>query len=175
LRATKANLARFEAERAQIEARSAERKTEAEALAAQLEGKQFVVIRQAAEGGALYGSVTPRDVADIVSAEGFAVSRTQVRLDKPVKELGLHAMTVVLHPEVQASIQANVARSPEEAELQASGKTIAELRAEEEEAMEAEIAELFDEIGAAASDEDGGDDPRDRQGGSEALGEDPRD
>ncbi|MEL6337313.1 MAG: 50S ribosomal protein L9 [Pseudomonadota bacterium] len=179
LRATKANRARFEAEKAQIAARSAERKADAEAQAEALEGKQFIVIRQAAEGGALYGSVTPRDVAEAAAAEGFKIDRGQVRLEKPVKELGLHNIAIVLHPEVAANVKANVARSPEEAALQASGKSIAELRAEEEEAMEAEIAELFDEIGAAAADDD--DDPRDRQRDEgtpeerEARGDDPRD
>ncbi|MEM6971911.1 MAG: 50S ribosomal protein L9 [Pseudomonadota bacterium] len=183
LRATKANLARFEAERAQIAARSADRKTSAEGLAETLDGKQFVIIRQAAEGGALYGSVTPRDVADAAAAEGFEVNRTQVRLDKPIKELGLHGITVVLHPEVQVGVKANVARTPEEAEIQASGKSIAELRAEEEQAAEDEIAELFDEIGAAAAED--GDDPRDRgpargddddsPEAREARGDDPRD
>ncbi|MEL6197689.1 MAG: 50S ribosomal protein L9 [Pseudomonadota bacterium] len=182
LRATKGNRARFEAEKAQIAARSAERKTEAETLATSLEGKQFVIIRQASEGGSLYGSVSPRDVADAAVAEGFKVERSQVRLEKPVKELGLHNIAIVLHPEVAAQVKANVARSPEEAELQASGKSIAELRAEEEEALEAEIAELFDDIGAAALDEDDDRvDPRDRQDDDgtpeerEARGDDPRD
>ncbi|MEM7527387.1 MAG: 50S ribosomal protein L9 [Pseudomonadota bacterium] len=183
LRATKANIARFEAERAHIEARSAEKKTEAETLAAALDGKQFIVIRQAAEGGALYGSVTPRDIADAASAEGYAVPRAAVRLGKPVKELGLHTIFVTLHPEVTVEVKANVARSPEEAELQASGKSIAELRAEEEAAAEEEIANLFDEIGSAAMDvmdgeEPRGDDPRDGDSSPEARearGDDPRD
>ncbi|MEO0822459.1 MAG: 50S ribosomal protein L9 [Pseudomonadota bacterium] len=181
MRATKANMARFEAERAQLEALSADRKAEAEALAARLDGQQFVIIRQASEGGALYGSVTPRDVADAAVAEGFEIDRTKVRLEKPVKELGLHSMRVVLHPEVAVEVKANVARSPEEAELQASGKSIAELRAEEEAAADEEIAELFDEIGSAAMDvDDEGDDRRQRDDGDtpearEARGDDPRD
>ncbi|MEM9783194.1 MAG: 50S ribosomal protein L9 [Pseudomonadota bacterium] len=182
LRATKANLARFEAERAQIAARSADQKTAAETMAETLDGKQFIILRQAAEGGSLYGSVTPRDVAEAAAAEGFEISRTKVRLDKPIKELGLHGITIVLHPEVNVSVKANVARSMEEAEIQASGKSIAELRAEEELLAEEEIAELLDEIGAAAAED--GDDPRDRagrQGGDdspdarEARGDDPRD
>ena len=177
LRATKGNLARFEAERAQIEARSAERKAEAETLAATLDGKQFVIIRSASEGGALYGSVTPRDLAEAAAADGFQIDRGQVRLEKPVKELGLHAISVVLHPEVVVSVTANVARSAEEAQIQAQGKSIAELRAEEEAAAEFEIAELFDDLGGAAADED---DDRPRRGGDtpearEARGDDPRD
>jgi large subunit ribosomal protein L9 len=179
LRATKANLARFEAERAQIEARSAERKAEAEKVAASLDGKQFVVIRTASESGSLYGSVSPRDVAEAARAEGFEIDRTQVRLDKPVKELGLHAMSVQLHPEVIVTVTANVARTQEEAEIQAQGKSIAELRAEEEAAAEFEIAELFDDIGGAASEEDE-EAPRARDGddspsAKEARGDDPRD
>jgi large subunit ribosomal protein L9 len=171
LRATKANLARFEAERAQMEARNAERRREAEAEAAKLDGRQFVVIRMAAEGGALYGSVTPRDIAQVAQAEGFRVERTQVRLERPIKELGLHPVSILLHPEVTASVSANVARSQEEADIQATGKTVAELRAEEERAAEDEIAELFDEIGAAA---DESQDPRERAS-PDALGGDPRD
>ena len=179
LRATKANIARFEAERAQIEARSAERKAEAEKVAASLDGKQFVVIRTASESGSLYGSVSPRDVAEAARAEGFEIDRTQVRLDKPVKELGLHSMSVQLHPEVIVTVSANVARTQEEAEIQAQGKSIAELRAEEEAAAEFEIAELFDDIGGAASEEDG-EAPRTRDGddspsAKEARGDDPRD
>ncbi|MGF1550885.1 MAG: 50S ribosomal protein L9 [Paracoccaceae bacterium] len=173
LRATKANVARFEAERAHREAQNAERRRDAEGEAARLDGKQFVVIRAAAEGGALYGSVTPRDIADAAQAEGFDVNRAQVRLDRPIKELGLHPVSVILHPEVIASVTANVARTQEEAEIQASGKSIAELRAEEEQAAEDEIAELFDEIGAAADDSQ---DPRDRSPGDRGgLGDDPRD
>jgi len=150
LRATKANLARFETERAQLEARNLELRGEAEKVAEKLDGQRFVVIRQASEAGSLYGSVTARDVAEVATEGGFTVARGQVVLDRPVKELGLHPVRVVLHPEVSATISINVARSAEEAELQASGKSIQDLRAEEEEAAEFEIAELFDDIGGAA-------------------------
>jgi len=153
LRATKANLARFETERAQIEARNLEMKGEAEKVAVTLDGQQFVVIRQASEAGSLYGSVTARDVAEVATANGFTVSRGQVVLDRPVKELGLHNVRVVLHPEVSANVTINVARSNEEAEIQATGKSIQDLRAEEEAEAEFDIAELFDDMGAAASDE----------------------
>ncbi|MBK0397684.1 50S ribosomal protein L9 [Limibaculum sp. M0105] len=158
LRATKTNLARFEAERAQIEARNLELKAEAAKVAEKLDGQSFVVIRSASEAGALYGSVTARDVADAATAAGFSVDRGQVRLDRPVKELGLHQIRVVLHPEVDATISVNVARSVEEAELQASGRSIQDLRAEAEAEAEFEISELFDEIGTAAGDE--GEEPR---------------
>ena len=154
LRANEANLKDFEAQRAQLEARNLETKKEADALAAKLDGQTFVVIRSASDSGALYGSVTTRDAADAATEAGFTVDRKQIALDKPIKELGLHTMTVVLHPEVDAEITVNVARSQEEAELQASGKTIQDLQAEEDAEAEFDIAELFDEVGAAALDDD---------------------
>ena len=154
MRASTANIKNFEAQKAQLEARNLETKKEAESLAAKLDGETFVVIRSASDAGALYGSVTTRDAADAATAAGFSVDRKQVVLDTPIKDLGLHEVTVVLHPEVTVKIGLNVARSAEEAELQASGKSIRELAAEAEAAAEFEIAELFDEIGAAGQDDD---------------------
>jgi large subunit ribosomal protein L9 len=153
LRANEANMAAFEAQKAQLEARNLETKKEAESLATKLDGQQFVVIRSASDAGALYGSVTTRDAADAATEAGVSVDRKQVQLSSPIKELGLHSVQVVLHPEVEVSIVLNVARSPEEAELQAAGKSIQELAAEEEAAAEFEIAELFDDIGAAQLDD----------------------
>ncbi|WP_340302101.1 50S ribosomal protein L9 [Roseobacter sp. HKCCD7870] len=149
MRANDNNLKAFEAQKAQLEARNLETKKEAEDLAARLGGQQFVVIRSASDSGALYGSVTTRDAADAATDAGFSIDRKQVALTAPIKELGLHVVSVVLHPEVDVTITLNVARSTEEAELQASGKSIQELAAEEEAAAEFEIAELFDDIGAA--------------------------
>ncbi|MCA0940956.1 50S ribosomal protein L9 [Yangia mangrovi] len=154
LTASKENIASFEAQKAQLEARNLESKQEAEALGAKLDGQQFVVIRQASDGGNLYGSVTTRDAADVATAEGFSLDRKQVVIRLPIKELGVHEVEVHLHPEVMVTINLNVARSPEEAELQASGKSIQELAAEEEAQAEFEISELFDDLGSAASDED---------------------
>ncbi len=154
LRVNEANMAAFEAQKAQLETRNLETKKEAESLATKLDGQQFVVIRSASDAGALYGSVTTRDAADAATEAGVTVDRKQVQMTKPIKELGLHAVQVVLHPEVEVEIVLNVARSTEEAELQASGKTIQELAAEEEAAAEFEIAELFDDIGAAQMDDD---------------------
>ena len=151
--ASDANISQFEAQKAQLEARNLETKKEAEALASKLDGQQFIVIRSASDGGSLYGSVTTRDAADAATAEGFSVDRKQIVLSAPIKDLGLHAVTVVLHPEVNASIELNVARSVEEAELQASGISVADQAAEEEAAAELEIAELFEDIGAAELDE----------------------
>jgi len=155
MRASEANMKAFEDQKAQLEARNLETKSEAEALAAKLDGEQFVVIRSASDAGALYGSVTTRDAAEAATAAGFSVDKKQVALTAPIKELGLHAVSVKLHPEVDAMIQLNVARSAEEAELQASGKSIQELAAEEEAAAEFEIQELFDDIGAAQMDDMG--------------------
>ena len=154
LRVNAANLARFEAEKAQIEARNLETKKEADSLAEKLDGQQFIVIRSASDAGSLYGSVTTRDAAEAATAEGFTVDKGQVVLTAPIKDLGLHDVIVNLHPEVAATITMNVARSTEEAELQAAGKSIQELAAEEEAAAEFEISELFDDIGSAASDDD---------------------
>ncbi|MEO1138601.1 MAG: 50S ribosomal protein L9 [Pseudomonadota bacterium] len=153
LSASADNIAQFEVQKAQLEAQNLETKAEAETMAEKLDGQKFIVIRQASDSGALYGSVTTRDAADAATDAGFTVDRKQVALTGPIKELGLHDVTVVLHPEVDATIQLNVARSQEEAELQASGRTIQELAAEEEEAADFEIAELFEDIGSAASED----------------------
>ncbi len=154
MRASAANIAHFETQKAQLEARNLETKGEADKLAETLNGQQFVVIRTASDAGSLYGSVTIRDAADAATADGFTVDRKQVVLTAPIKELGLHTVLVRLHPEVEAKIELNVARSTEEAQLQAAGKSIAELAAEAEAEAEFEIAELFDDIGAAAADDD---------------------
>ena len=112
------------------------------------------MIRQASDSGALYGSVSTRDAADAATENGFTLDRKQVALSRPIKELGLHDVIVTLHPEVEAKIQLNVARTENEAELQATGKSIQDAAAEEEEAADFEIAELFDDIGAAAEDDE---------------------
>ena len=154
LTASAANIAQFEEQKAQLEARNLETKKEAEALGEKLDGQQFIVIRSASDGGNLYGSVSPRDAANVATEGGYSVDRKQVVIRQPIKTLGLHEVDVHLHPEVDVIIKLNVARSQEEAELQASGKSIQELAAEAEAEAEFEIAELFDDIGAAASDDD---------------------
>lgn len=153
LRVNPANIARFEADKAQMEARNLETKKEADSLAEKLNGQKFIVIRSASDAGSLYGSVTTRDAADAATEAGFSVDKKQIVLLGAIKELGLHDVTVNLHPEVSATITLNVARSVDEAQLQEAGKSIAELAAEEEAAAEFEIQELFDDIGAAASDD----------------------
>ncbi len=156
MRVNPQNLARFEEQKAQLEARNLESRKEAEAMGARLDGQTFVVIRSASDAGALYGSVGTRDAADAATAAGFSVDRKQIIMSRPIKELGLHELSVTLHPEVEVTISLNVARSPEEAELQAAGKSIQELAAEEEAAAEFEIAELFDDIGGASYDDESG-------------------
>ena len=151
--ASDVNIKAFESEKSQLEARNLETKKEADALADKLSGQQFVIIRQASDSGSLYGSVTPRDAAEVATEEGFSVDKRQVSLTAPIKDLGIHTVLVTLHPEVEATIELNVARSVEEAELQAAGINIADQAAEEEAQAEVEIAELFDEIGAAELDE----------------------
>ena len=168
--ASKENMARFEESRAELEARNADAKSEAQRFAERLEGQRFVVIRSASDGGGLYGSVSPRDAADAARDAGFDVHRRQVTLPTPIKELGIHDVRVTLHPEVDATIELNVARSPEEAELQAQGKSIQELAAEEEAEAEFEVSQLFDDIGAASLDEDGERRDADPRGGGGAAG-----
>jgi large subunit ribosomal protein L9 len=124
LRATKFNLAYFETQRAQLEARNLERRKEAEQVGEKLKGKTFVLLRQAGDRGQLYGSVSPRDIADAVTAGGFSIARTQVPIDKAIKAIGLHEISVVLHPEVRVPVTMNVARTEDEAERQARGEDV---------------------------------------------------
>jgi large subunit ribosomal protein L9 len=121
LRATGENMKRFEEQRAELEARNLERKAEADKVAGRMTDVSIVLVRQAGENGQLYGSVSARDIADGLSAAGYKVERTQVVLDRPIKELGLHGIRVSLHPEVSVTVSVNVARSEAEAEQQAAG------------------------------------------------------
>jgi large subunit ribosomal protein L9 len=156
LRVNEANIAKFEAQKAVLEANNLETRKEAQAAADKIDGQKFVVIRSASDSGALYGSVTPRDASEAAEAAGFIVDRRQVILQKPIKELGLHDVTVQLHPEVVATITLNVARSDDEAAIQAEGKSIQQIAAEADAAAEFEIAELFEDMGASMSDDDDG-------------------
>ena len=130
LRATKENQAEFEKRRVQLEARNLELKGEAEKVAATLAGKTFVTIRQAGDTGQLYGSVSPRDMAEVISEGGFSVDKRQVIIEKPIKTLGLHEVKVQLHPEVQVKVTMNVARSEDEAERQSRGEDVTMVRDE---------------------------------------------
>ena len=151
--ASETNITAFEKQKSQLETKNLETKKEADALLERLGGQTFVVIRSASDSGALYGSVSPRDAAEVATSAGFSIDRKQISLVKPIKELGLHEMSVVLHPEVTATVILNVARSTEEADLQASGKSIQDVAAEAEAEAEFEIAELFDDIGSAGLDD----------------------
>ena len=124
LRATKDNRAKFEAMKTQLEARNLVLKSEAEKVGAKLDGQSFIVIRQASETGQLYGSVSPRDIVTILTAGGFMLSRGQIALNTPIKNIGLHRVPVALHPEVEVSITINVARSADEAERIARGEDV---------------------------------------------------
>lgn len=124
LRASEANKERFEKERVTLETRNLELKSEAEGVAAKLNDQSFLAIRQAGDTGQLYGSVSTRDIADIITEAGYSVARNQVQLDKPIKMLGVHPLHVTLHPEVIISVNVNVARSEEEAKRQARGEDV---------------------------------------------------
>lgn len=139
LRASEANKKVFEAQRAHIEADNLKRKAEAEKVGEKLAGKSVILIRQAGDAGQLYGSASTKDIAEAFGPEGFTLHKNQVILDKPIKNLGVHPVRIVLHPEVAVAVKVNVARSPEEAELQAKGVNVVDRQAEEERA-EAEAA-----------------------------------
>jgi large subunit ribosomal protein L9 len=135
LRATDENRKHFESQRVHLEARNLELKKEAEGVSGKLDGQSFVAIRQAGDTGQLYGSVSPRDIAEVITAGGFSVDRRQILLDKPIKALGLHELRVQLHPEVIVKVTVNVARSADEAERQARGEDVTVIK---DEALELE-------------------------------------
>jgi large subunit ribosomal protein L9 len=145
LRATSANLKVFEVQRSEIEARNAKAKDAAGKAGEKLDGASYVLIRQAGESGQLYGSVSGRDVADAVNAEGGKVERAMVVLDKPIKTLGVHEVKIRLHPEVIITVMLNIARSQDEADRQARGEDIINAQFEEERiAAEQAAADLLE-------------------------------
>ena len=153
LRATEANKKQFEAQRGELEARNADRRKSAENEAKSLDGKSFIIIRQAGESGQLYGSVSPRDIAEAATAAGVTVERTHIQMDAPIKTIGLYTVVVAPHPEVEVKITVNVARSKDEAEAQARGEVLTgpvSDRAEVRAAAEA----LFDEEAQKPDDEE---------------------
>ncbi len=158
VRATEANRTQFEARRAQLEANNLQQRSEAQAVAAKMAGLVVILIRQAGESGQLYGSVSARDLADAISEAGFTLGRQQIRLNAPIKTLGVHQVGVTLHPEVIVTVSANVARSREEAETQArTGSAFIrtdEIEEEEEEVViETPDEEGSEEAEAAAEDQ----------------------
>lgn len=129
LRANEANKKKFEGQRAQLEAQNLERKKEADAVAEKLDGQSFIVVRSAGETGQLYGSVSTRDIAEIITENGFSLHRNQVELNHPIKTIGIHQIAISLHPEVEVTVSINIARSAEEAERQAKGEDLTSIEA----------------------------------------------
>ncbi|KAF0185392.1 MAG: large subunit ribosomal protein L9 [Hyphomonadaceae bacterium] len=143
LRATANNKKLFDVQRAQIETKNLELKTQAEAMAINLDGQTFTIIRQAGESGQLYGSVSTRDIADCANEAGFKIDRIQVLLNAPIKTIGVHTVKVKLHPEVEIEVKVNVARTVDEAERQAKGEDVVAARLAEERAqVQAQAAEI---------------------------------
>lgn len=143
LRATDTNRKHFETMKVELEARNLEQKGEARTVADKLNGKKLIVLRQAAETGQLYGSVSTRDLAGLLSESGFTVNRSQVLLNAPLKMIGVHTVSVSLHPEVEVSITVNIARNADEAERQARGEDVTRRRPETEEEEALAAAEEF--------------------------------
>ena len=148
LRATSSNLKVFEAQRAQLEQRNASARADSEKAGEKLDGSSYVLIRQAGESGQLYGSVSARDVADAINAEGGKVERSMVVLDTPIKTLGVHTIKVRLHAEVTVSVKINIARSTDEAERQARGENVINSQFDEERQLAADQAKDLFEGGA---------------------------
>lgn len=157
LRANASNMKVFEAQRAELEARNQRAREQAAKSGESLDGTAYVLIRQAGESGQLYGSVSGRDVADIINAAGGKVERAMVVLDKPIKALGLHEVKVKLHAEVTVSVTLNIARSEDEAERQARGENVIESQFAEERAAAEETAQDLLEGGAGQQEGDFGD------------------
>ncbi len=154
LRATKENRDYFEERRAELEAANAARRETALGVSKDVDGVSVILVRAASESGQLYGSVRPKDIADALSEKGNTVDRTQVRLNDPIKIIGMHKVRIALHPEVVVTVTVNVARSQEEAELQAQGKSlIAEAREEERAAQEETRQALADAAAEAEAEE----------------------
>lgn len=150
LRATEANRAKFEAERAAIEKRNEERREQAAGIASGLNGHTVLMIRQAGETGQLYGSVSSRDIAESLAADGFEVQRSQVDLASPIKTVGMHPVALNLHAEVEVTVNVNVARSEDEGERQAKGEDLTVVSYEEEDTAP-EASEVFEDESAAAA------------------------
>jgi large subunit ribosomal protein L9 len=144
LRATKENRSRFENMKVELEARNLEQKSEAEKIGRKLNGQSFTVLRQAAESGQLYGSVSPRDLAVLVSERGFALNRAQIALNTPIKTIGMHKVPISLHPEVEVTITITVARNAEEAQRLARGEDITVAREDLAEAGEQATEAFFE-------------------------------
>ena len=162
LRATKDNRGKFEGMKVQLEARNLELKSEADKIAGKLKGKSFVVQRQASETGQLFGSVSARDIASILSEGGYSVTRNQIALHAPIKMIGMHMVPVALHPEVEVTVTVNVARNADEAERQARGEDMTQRREDADEAAEAaaQAAAVFEKPEDAEGDQGTGEEEK---------------
>jgi large subunit ribosomal protein L9 len=160
LRATKDNRTKYEGMKAQLEARNLELKKDADSVGSKLNGKSFIVVRQASDVGQLFGSVSARDIADLVTKDGFSVARSQIALQAPIKVIGMHKVPVALHPEVEVAIILNVARNADEAERQARGENVTQRREETDAEEAAATAEAFFEKPEGAEDQGTGEDEK---------------
>jgi large subunit ribosomal protein L9 len=161
LRATKDNRSKFEGMKAQLEASNLELKKDADVVAGKLNGKSFIVVRQASDVGQLFGSVSARDIAALATEGGFTVERNQIQLQLPIKSIGLHTVPIALHPEVEVTITINVARNADEAERQARGENVTQRREQtDEEAAAADAAAFFEKPEEAADDQGKGEDEK---------------
>jgi large subunit ribosomal protein L9 len=160
LRATKDNRTKYEGMKAQLEARNLELKKDADSVGSKLNGKSFIVVRQASDVGQLFGSVSARDIADLVTKDGFSVARSQIALQAPIKAVGMHKVPVALHPEVEVTITLNVARNADEAERQARGENVTQRREDTEAEETAATAEAFFEKPEGSDDQGTGEDEK---------------
>jgi large subunit ribosomal protein L9 len=148
LRATSENRTRFETMKGDLEARSQALKTEASGVAGNLDGKSFIILRQASESGQLFGSVSPRDLVGLISEAGYKLNRNQITLNTPIKTIGQHKVPIALHPEIETTVTVIVARNSDEAERIARGENVMQLRDPTDEEAAVIAAEAFFEPGA---------------------------
>jgi large subunit ribosomal protein L9 len=164
LRATEANKQVFETQRAQLETVNIERRSEAEDIAKKLDGLNFVIVRSASDNDQLYGSVTVRNIAQAITEEGFTVESKQVQLARPIKTVGMHDVIVRLHPEVSVTVKANVARTEEEAVMQAAGRRVSRVDEDDDDIVETPFPSSYDpdaeDVTAEAAPADGADEEK---------------
>ena len=152
LRATEQNIKYFEEQKSVLEAKNLESIKEAESLKTKIDGSSFILIRSASDAGALYGSVSAKDIKDAVSANGILITKNQISLEKPIKEIGIYKIIVLLHPEITSEIRINVARSEEEAKIQEKGKgnDFNDTKSSENEQDKSELKKMFDDESMAS-------------------------